>query len=59
MGGLEGGVDGGGGVGEAIEEGWVGEDVGDVLFTISERLVTRGVLVFSFPSWQYDFDEAW
>lgn len=31
VGGLEGGVDGGGGVCEAVEEGGVGEDVGEVL----------------------------
>lgn len=31
VGGLEGGVDGGGGVCEAVEEGWAREDVGEVL----------------------------
>lgn len=35
MGGEEGGVDGGGGVGESVEEGWACEDVGDVLLSIS------------------------
>lgn len=41
VGGLEGGVDGGGGVCEAVEEGGIGEDVGEVLDAVcfKERLV--------------------
>lgn len=49
VGGLEGRVDGGGGVCEAVEEGGVGEDIGEVLDTVCfERGGSAGCLWCSF-----------